>query len=258
MNLDDFLVRAALAGLLVAVAAAPLGCFVVWRRMAYFGEAVAHSAILGVAFALILGAAPIWGALAVAAAMAAAVTLLEGRGTTDSLLGVLSHGALAVGLLSVSLAGVRVDPDAFLFGDVLAVGKGDLVWLAGGAALVLGLIGWRWRRLLTATLDPDLARAAGIDPRREGLVLSLALAIVVAMSIEVVGALLTIAMLIVPAAAARGLSRTPEGMAVATAAIGGASVAIGLWTSLMLDTPAGPSITASAALLFALLLPLRR
>ena len=258
MSLDDFLVRAALAGLLVAVAAAPLGCFVVWRRMAYFGEAVAHSAILGVAFALIGGAGPVWGALTVAAAMAVLVTALEGRGTTDALLGVVSHGALAVGLLAVSLAGVRVDPDAFLFGDVLAVGKADLAWLAGGAALVLALTGWRWRALLTATLDPDLARAAGIDPRREGLALALALAVVVAMAIEVVGALLTIAMLIVPAAAARGLSRTPEGMALGAAGIGAASVALGLWASLRLDTPAGPSITASAALIFAALLPLRR
>ena len=256
--LDDFLVRAALAGLLLVVAAAPLGCFVVWRRMAYFGEAVAHSAILGVAIALIVGAAPGLGALAVAGVMAVVVSALAARGTTDAILGVLSHGALAIGLVAVSLSGLRVDPDAFLFGDVLAVRVADLGWMALGAALVLGVVAWRWRRLLTATLDPDLAHAAGIDPGRERLVLSLALSVTVAMAIEVVGALLTIAMLIVPAATARGLSRTPEGMVLMTAAVGAAAVMLGLGASLRLDTPAGPSIAAAAAILFAAALPLRR
>ncbi|PRY94837.1 zinc transport system permease protein [Hasllibacter halocynthiae] len=256
--LDDFLIRAALAGLALSVAAAPLGCFVVWRRLAYFGEAVSHSAILGVALALALSIAPIWGALAVAAGMAVAVALLDARGLPDAILGTLSHGALAAGLVALSLSGARVDPSAFLFGDVFGVARQDLAGLWMGAALVAALLAWRWRRLLTSTLDADLARATGIDPRREGLILSLALAVAVAMAIEVVGALLTVAMLIIPATAARGLARSPEGMVVAAALIGAASVGLGLAASLAFDTPGGPSIALSAAALFALTLPLRR
>ena len=254
MTLDDFMVRATLAGLGVALAAAPLGCFVVWRRMAYFGDATAHAAVLGVALSLALSVSVFAGALAVALVMAATVSLLAGRGhATDTLLGVLAHSALAFGLVAVSfLSGVRIDLMAYLFGDILAVSRGDLLVIWGGAALVVGLIGWRWSALLTATLDGDLARASGVDPRREQLVLTLALAVTVAVAIEVVGALLIAALLIIPSAAARPLARTPEGMALIAAAIGMASAVAGLRGAYVFDTPAGPSIVCVAAVVFAL------
>jgi zinc transport system permease protein len=251
--LDDFLIRAALAGLGVALAAAPMGCFVVWRRMAYFGDATAHASILGVAIALALSVSVFLGAMAMALLMALAVTGLSGRGyAVDTLLGVLAHSALAFGLVAVSfLSGVRIDLMAYLFGDILAVGKSDLALIWGGAALVLALLTWRWSGLLTATLNPDLAHASGIDPRREQLVLTLALAVVVAVAIKVVGVLLIAALLIIPAAAARPFARTPEGMAVIAAIVGALSVLGGLQASLMFDTPTGPSIVCIAALIFA-------
>ena len=176
---DSFILRATLAGLGVALAAAPLGCFVVWRRMAYFGDATAHAAILGVALALALSTSVFVGALAVALVMALAVATLSGRGyAVDTLLGVLAHSALAFGLVAVSfLSGVRVDLMAYLFGDILAVGQTNLAVIWGGAVLVLALIWWRWSALLTATLNPELAWAAGIDPKREQIVLTLALAV---------------------------------------------------------------------------------
>lgn len=250
--LDDFLIRAALAGLGLAVAAGPLGCFVVWRRMAYFGDATAHAAILGVALALALSLPVFLGTLAVALVMALAVATLAGRGwAMDTTLGVLAHSALAFGLVAVSfLAGVRVDLAAYLFGDILAVNRSDLGLIWGGAAIVLGLLLWRWNALLTATLSEDLAHASGFNPARERVVLVLALALVVAVAIKVVGALLIAAMLIIPAAAARGFARTPEVMA-GLAVIAGALAALGgLWLSLTWDTPAGPSIVATAAVLF--------
>lgn len=252
--LDDFLVRAALAGIAVAIAAAPLGCFVVWRRMAYFGDATAHAAILGVALAVALEQSVFGWSLGVALMMALAITALTGRGlATDTLLGAMAHGALALGLVLVSLiGGVRVDLMAFLFGDILAVSQADLAVIWGGAVAVLALMAWRWQTLLTATLSPDLARAAGIDPRREQLVLTVALALVVATAIKVVGVLLIAAILIIPAAAARPLSDTPGGMARAAAGIGVAAVVIGLMTALRLDTPAGPTIVTAAAGLFVL------
>lgn len=269
--LDDFMTRATLAGVGVAVAAAPLGCFVVWRRMAYFGDATAHAAILGVALALALQMSIFVGAVLVALIMALTVTALTGRGyAMDTLLGVMAHSALAFGLVAVSfLSGIRIDLMAYLFGDILAVSHCDIAdfqalgWDAlnrcdlgiiwGGAALVVGLIAWRWSPLLTATLNEELAYASGIDPKREQLILTLALAITVAVAIKVVGVLLIAAMLIIPAAAARNLARTPEAMALIAAAIGAVSVLVGLRAALVFDTPAGPSIVCVAATLFAML-----
>ena len=253
--LDDFMVRAVLAGLGVALAAAPLGCFVVWRRMAYFGDATAHASILGVALALGFGISVFAGALVVALLMGLVVSTLSGRGyAMDTLLGVLAHSALAFGLVAVSfLSGVRIDLMAYLFGDILAVSAGDLAVIWGGAALVLAGLAWRWQALLTTTLNPDLAYASGIDPRREQLVLTLALALVVAVAIKVVGVLLIAALLIIPAAAARPLAHTPERMALMAATIGALSAVGGLWASLMLDTPTGPSIVCVAAICFAVM-----
>jgi zinc transport system permease protein len=251
--LDDFMTRATLAGVGVAFAAAPLGCFVVWRRMAYFGDATAHAAILGVALSLALEMSIFAGAMAVALLMAVTVTLLAGRGyAMDTLLGVLAHSALAFGLVAVSfLSGIRIDLMAYLFGDILAVSRSDLLVIWGGAALVVALIAWRWTPLLTATLNEELAYASGMDPRREQLILTVALAITVAVAIKVVGVLLIAAMLIIPAAAARSLARTPEAMAFIAAALGALSVVAGLRAAYLLDTPAGPSIVCVAAILFA-------
>ena len=250
--LDDFMVRAALAGVGVAVAAAPLGCFVVWRRMAYFGDATSHAAILGVALSLAFSMSIFIGTLVVALLMALTVSILTGRGyAMDTLLGVLAHSALAFGLVAVSfISGVRIDLMAYLFGDILAVSRADLLVIWTGAALVVALMAWRWSALLTSTLNEDLAYANGINPKREQLVLTLALAITVAVAIKVVGVLLIAAMLIIPAAAARPLSRTPEGMAIAAGVIGMLSAFVGLRAAYVFDTPAGPSIVCVAATAF--------
>ena len=169
----------------------------------------------------------------------------------DTLLGVMAHSALAFGLVTVSfLQNVRIDLMSYLFGDILAVAVPDLAVIWGGAAVTIALVTWRWSALLTATLNPDLAHASGIDPKREQLVLTLALAVVVAVAIKVVGVLLIAAMLIIPPAAARPLSRTPEAMAVLAAIIGVASVLGGLQGALIWDTPTGPSIVCLAALIF--------
>ena len=252
--LDSFLVRAALAGLGVALAAAPLGCFVVWRRMAYFGDATAHASILGVALSLALSLPVFAGALVAALAMGAAVSGLGGRDhSVDTILGVLAHSALAAGLVAVTfLPGVRIDLMAYLFGDILAVSRTDLLVIWGGAAVIVGLVWWRWSALLTSTLGPDLARAAGLDPRREEMILTLALAVVVAVAIKVVGALLIAALLLIPAAAARPFARTPERMVMVAALAGSVSALGGLWLAYVADLPTGPAIVCVAAGLFIL------
>jgi len=236
---------------------------VVWRRMAYFGDATAHAAILGVALALATEAPVFGGVLAAALAMAALISFASGRTyAADTLLGVAAHSALALGLVAASfLQGVRIDLMSYLFGDILAVTRADLAVIWGGAALVIALLAWRWDRLLTATLNADLAAAEGADPRVERLALMLALAVLVAVAIKVVGALLITALLIIPAAAARAFARTPEAMAAFAALIGAAAALAGLAASWRLDTPAGPSIVAAAAAAFALsnlLAPLAR
>lgn len=258
--LNDFFIRAILAGLGLALVVGPLGSFVVWRRMAYFGDSTAHAAILGVALALAFDVSIYAGTLAVAVVMAVTVSALVSRGQAmDTMLGVLSHSALAFGLVAISFVpGARSDLTGYLFGDILAVGRGDLVLIWGGAGLVLAVLVWRWQKLLTSSLNDELAMAAGIDPRVERLVLSLALAVVVALAIRVVGSLLISAMLIVPAAAARGWAGSPERMAAGAALVAGLSVVLGLWASLRLDSPAGPSIVTVAALFFLASQVLRR
>ena len=250
--LDDFLTRAALAGIGTALAAAPLGCFVVWRRMAFFGDATAHAALLGVALALALDLSLVLGVLVLALAMGASVERLTRTGLSgDTALGVLSHSALALGLVAVTLLpGRPVSLESYLFGDILAVSRTDLTVIWGGAALVVALLVWRWSALLTATVAEDIAHAAGLSPAREGRVVTFALAITVALAIKVVGVLLISAMLVIPAAAARSLSRTPEAMAALATAIGAASALLGLGASLGLDAPAGPAIVCAAAALF--------
>ena len=252
--LDDFLFRALLAGLGLVLATGALGSFVVWRRMAYFGESMSHAAILGVALSF-AAAMPLYlGTLAVGIGVALLVSWLSGRGQgVDSVLGVIAHGSLALGLVTASFVpALRVDLQAFLFGDILAVGRVDLIWIWSTAALVLALLVWRWQRLVTASVNEELAMAAGIRPAVERVILSLALALVIAISIRIVGALLISAMLIVPAAAARGLSRTPERMAVIATVIGGLSVLGGLGASLQFDLPAGPAIIVAATAIYAL------
>ena len=251
--LDDFLVRAALAGVGTAIAAGLLGCFVVWRRMAYFGDATAHAAVLGVALALLFGTSITLGVGIVALLMAVLIHGLSGQGAAvDTMLGVLAHGALALGLVAVTLIpGQRIDLDAYLFGDVLSVTRRDLAVIWGGGALVVGVLWWHWSAMLTATLSPDLAYAAGINPRREQLVLTLLLAAVVAVAIKVVGALLITALLIIPAAAARNYASTPERMALLSMAIGALSAIAGLRLAVIFDTTVGPAIICVAAFIFA-------
>ncbi len=250
--LDDFLVRAALAAVGAALAAAPLGVFVVWRRMAYFGDATSHAAILGVALALALSIPVFAGTLVVALLVAFGVARLTGRGyAADMVLGVAAHAALATGLVAASfLSGPRLNLEAYLFGDILAVSKMDLAVIWGGGASVAALIGWRWQALLLSTLSPDLAAASGVKPERERVTLMLALAVVVAVALKVVGALLIAALLIIPAAAARPLSRTPEGMLAGAASVGVIAALGGLWAAWSFDTPAGPSIVCAAAITF--------
>lgn len=250
---DDFFLRAILAGIGLAITTGPLGCFVIWRRMAYFGDTMAHSALLGVALSLLLSLNLMVSVFVVAAMVSLLLLVLQKRQalSADALLGILSHSTLAIGLVLVAfMSWVRIDLIAFLFGDILAVTTADIAVVWGGGALVLALIAWLWRPLLAATVNAELAEAEGLHPERARLAFMLLMALVIAIAMKIVGIMLITSLLIIPAAAARRFSTTPEVMAILASLIGAVAVVLGLFGSLTYDTPSGPSIVVAALILF--------
>jgi len=259
--LDDFFIRALIGCTGIAATAGPLGCVVVWRRMAYFGDTMAHSALLGVALSFIANMHMALSVFIVAILIAALLLILQRRNalSSDSLLGILSHSSLAISLLILSfMPWVRQDLSAYLFGDVLSVSRQDLILIWGGGFMVLALLAWLWRPLLVATLSVDLAEAENLKPERAKIIFMVLLALIIAIAIKIVGVLLITALLILPAATARRLATTPEVMAVISIFIGAISALFGLYSSLYFNTPSGPSVVTAAFALFLLcLVPLR-
>ncbi len=252
--LDDFIIRSALGGLAVALAAGPLGCFVVWRKMSYYGDATSHSAVLGISLSLYFSVSLFLGVFLMALLASLFVTLFVNKYySADTILGVFSHSTLAFGLIAVNvLPAQNVNLESYLFGQLLAITKVDLVYIWSGALLILGIIMFRWKQLLISTVCEDLTIASGLNPKWEQWILNLGLAILVAVAVKVVGILLVTAMLIIPPAASRPLVRQPSAMVFISAIIGCLSVVLGLMLSLYIDTPTGPSIISVAAILFIL------
>ena len=251
--LDDFFSRALVAGVGVALVAGPLGCFIVWRRMAYFGDTLAHSALLGVALGFLLQVNIMAAVFGVAAAVAVLLYLLQRRQIlpADALLGLLAHSALALGLVGLAfLTMVRVDLMGFLFGDILAVSKTDIAVIYGGGAAVLGVLMLIWRPLFAATVARELAAAEGLDVDWAELVFMLLMAGIIAIAMKIVGVLLITALLIIPAATSRRFATGPVQMAAISALVGAVAVIAGLYGSLGFDTPSGPSIVVAALGLF--------
>ena len=251
--LDDFFMRALVAGVGVALVARPLGCFIVWRRLAYFGDTLSHAALFGVALALLLESNITIMVFGVSVFIAFALMFLQKRATlsADSLLGLLAHSALALGLVTLAfMTWVRVDLMGFLFGDVLSASVNDIIVIYVGGAFVISVMVFIWRPLFAATVNRELAEAEGVNPDRDDVVFMLLMAGVIAMAMKIVGVLLITALLIIPAAAARRFATGPEQMAVLAALIGSASVFAGLFGSLEWDTPSGPSIVVAALLFF--------
>ncbi len=253
--LESFFTRAILAGIGVALVAGPLGCFVVWRRLAYFGDTLSHAALLGVALALLFEVNITLAVFAISTCVSLALLLLQRRAalSADALLGLLSHSALAVGLVVLAfMTWIRVDLMGFLFGDILAVSQFDVAIIWVGGATVLAILAAVWHPLFAGTVNHELAQAEGMNPERANIIFMLLMAAVIAIAMKIVGVLLITAMLIIPAATARRFASGPEQMAVLAGLIGVASVVGGLFGSLQWDTPAGPSIVVAALLFFVL------
>ena len=257
----DFLLLALLAGFGIALLCAPLGVFVVWQKMAYFGDSLAHSALLGVAFGIFISIN-----IQLAIFLSSVVTALllfalqsQQKIAVDTLLGIISHSCLAFGLILVSVVDAgRLALSSYLLGDILSTTTGDL-WMVGAVLVTVALLIWRnWSSLLMVAVDPALAQVEGVPVKWMQCLLLCLLSSTIAVAINVVGVLLITALLIIPAAAARFFAKTPETMVFGAALIGCLSVVAGLLASLYWDTPAGPSIVAGSSVFFILILLGRR
>lgn len=253
--MDDFILRALLAGLAVVMIAGPLGVFILWRRMAYFGDTLSHSAILGVALGFLLSINVSIGIL-ISTFLIAILLILSQRQkqlSSDTLLGIMAHSALSAGLILISFVhGVRVDINAWLFGDILSVGWHELWFIMAGSVLVLAVLLYIWKPLLSLTVHEELAAVEGVNVGLTSAIYTLLIAVLVALAMKIIGAVLITSLLIIPAATARKFSKTPEQMAFFAVLVGVLSVVLGLLLSFLWDTPAGPSIVVSASALFVL------
>ena len=243
--LDDFIVRAIIAGIGIALVTGPLGCFVVWRRLYFFGDTLAHSALLGVLISITLDINVSLTIFVVASLVAILLLRLE-RTTNlagDSLLGLISHSSLAIGLVILGfLSFIRFDVMGVLFGDILSVNSNDLLVIWIGGALILVVLSYIWKPLFASTVNYELAEAEGMKPERVNAIFTILLAALIAISIKMIGVLLITGLLIIPTAMARNLSDNPRQMVILSIIGGLLSVLIGLYASFEINTSSGPSI----------------
>ena len=259
---DDFIVRAFAAGIGLAFITGPLGCFIVWRRLSYFGDTIAHSALLGVVIAYALDFNLIIAVFVVSCLLALSLLFLQRRTNLpdDALLGLLAHSVLAIGLVLLGiLSFIRIDLMGLLFGDILSVNVTDLLFVWIGGSIVLIVLVLIWRPLFAGTVNLELAKAEGLNPDLANAIFTLLIASVIAISIKIVGILLITGLLIIPASASRNLSSTPIQMAIISSIIGLASVVLGIQTSMIWNTPTGPTIlTITLGVFILTLLPLKK
>jgi len=252
---DSFILYALAAGVALAMVVGPLGSVVVWRRMAYFGDTLAHAALLGVALAVAAEQLPMAGVGIIGILIAMVLFWLEKQRdlSTDTLLGILAHSALALGLIVLSVIqaqGFNINLMSYLFGDLLAVDDTDLVVMYGSVVIILLVFSRLLAPLISISVNEELARVDGISVEKVRFLFMILLALVIAIALKVVGILLITALLIIPAATARLYSRSPRQMVLLSVVIAILSVVLGLYSSLQWDFPAGPAIVVGAALLF--------
>ena len=256
----DFILYALAAGLSLALVAGPLGSFIVWRRMAYFGDTLAHSALLGIAIGLLTNANPQMSIILSCLFFAFILTVLDRspKVSTDTLLGILAHSSLALGIVVLALAdSVRVNLEAYLFGALLTISASDLAWIIA-VTIGVGVILLKfWNEFVAITVHADIAEVEGSRVDRLNILLVFLIALTIAVSMKIVGVLLITSLLVIPAAAARLLAATPEQMAIRASVIGCVAVVFGLIAAFAADVPVGPSIVVCATFLFLALTLLR-
>ncbi|MAV87442.1 MAG: hypothetical protein CMM67_04280 [Rhodospirillaceae bacterium] len=258
---DDFFIRALIAGIGIAIIAGPIGCFVVWRRLAYYGDTLAHSGLLGVTLGFLLGINMSVSVFIISATIAFLLLLLQKKTklTGDALLGLLAHSSLAIGLVVIAISSsIRIDLMGLLFGDILSVSNNDIILIWGGGAIILLVLFFIWKSLFAATVNYDLAMAEGMNPDTSNYIFTILIAGVIAISIKMIGVLLITGLLLIPPAMSRNLSLSPKEMVVFSIIGGVISVIVGLFGSLEFNTPSGPSIIVVSLIFFFLSLLFKR
>lgn len=251
----ELLIYPLLAGIATAFIAGPLGSVMIWRRMAFFGDTLAHSALAGIAFSLLLEAPTFYGLLLIPIGVALFMSLVQSQKwlATDTWLAIVTHGTLAIGLVALSFVrGVPIDLNRYLFGDILAVGPREVLQITVGGLFILATLAAIWRSLLSMTVSEDLAAVDGVSLIRTRLLFMGLVALTVTVAIKVIGVLLLTALLLIPAASARRFAKTPEQMAGVAIVMCLASVLLGFYGSVTFDTPTAPSIVVAALGIFAI------
>lgn len=242
-----------ITSIVLALLAGPLGCFVVWRRMAYFGDGLAHSALLGVAVSLVIGMSDQLGMILIAISFALSLLWLRAQGVlaTDTLLGILAHAALSLGILAMALLGLEdAEVHDYLLGNLANVSTQSLPWLIGACGIAFGLLLRLWPGLLLMTTSEELAQAEGVPVRQYEFLLMLLMGALVAAAVQLVGALLITSLLIIPASTARLFTKSPEAMAVGGSLIAALSLLIGLPLAQKMAVPIGPAIVSLCVAVF--------
>ncbi|MBW8308432.1 MAG: metal ABC transporter permease [Candidatus Paracaedibacteraceae bacterium] len=249
---QEFVQRALLAGMGLAIPMGILGCFMLWRRMSFFSDAMGHAAILGVIGGLILHIHP---QMAVAAiALLAAFILSRYRDSSrlplDTWLGAVSYGGLSLGLCLMALyPSVRVNPEAILFGEILSVTWTDVLWVLA-VAIGTPLLFWKiWRPVVLITMDEDWAATNNTPVYSIQMIFLTTIALVTAVGLKITGALLLPALMIFPAATASYFARSPETMVITSSLVAIVSFMSGALVSFWFDLPTGPAIVVISLLL---------
>lgn len=258
--LDSYILNALYAGISVSIIGGGLGCFIIWKKMAYFGDSLSHSSLLGIALGIALGINTTIGTFFVCCLFAILLVYLQNKRilSNDTLLGILAHSSLSIGIVSISLLNKRVNLDSYLFGDILTVTSDELLWFIVATLFVILVLFFIWNKLVLLTIDENIAMAEKVNTKIiSGIFLTL-LIIFVATCVKIVGILLVTSMLIIPAASAKQISKSPIQMAIFSSLIGILSVLLGLFSSVIFDTPTGPTIIMTLVVIFIFIFPLSR
>ncbi len=250
---NHFIGQAVWALLALSLLTAPMGCFVVWRKLSYFGATLAHSAILGAILGLLTGVGVLFGVIGFTAVLAVFLSLwLNNRHlSSDTLLGMIAHLTLAIGVIAISLMdNLRIDLNAYLFGDVLAISRPMFYAMLLLALLGAVVIAYYWRSFVNLSISPELAQVEGYAVKRIELVFTLVLSLTIALGMLSIGALLIVATLIIPAAGARIVSNHLKQMVGIAWLITAVSVVFGMLAAYYLNFPAGPTIVVLQGVLF--------
>lgn len=259
--LDDFLLRSIAAGLIMVTIAAPMGCLMVWQRLAFLSDTLGHAAVLGVGLGLMLELLPIFGVLAVALLIVFSLSRVSSFNSalSETTLAIISHTGLAGGILMVGmLPSHTVNLEGILFGDLLATTRGDLLTLLLTTALLLVVLLRHWRAFVALSVSREIAQAEGMEVRKLQFLMYAMIALLVAVMMKVMGVLLIAAMLVIPTTSARLFSRSPEQMVALSACYGLAALAGGISGSYHFDWQTGPAIVVSATALLLLTLAITR